>query len=168
MDEKVIQLFDSLKTAVVNGLYGRMAHVSPDAAFEALDWKSVNEKPGGATHSIWEILHHLIYWQNYCLYLLDGGSPTSPEHAAESWICPEKPVNEKHWLDTIARFMSGLSSAEEASLIDLEGTILAKPQESRIEVLESLIGHNSYHLGQIVMLRQLLGAWPPPSGGNTW
>jgi hypothetical protein len=24
--------------------------------------------------------------------------------------------------------------------------------------------HNSYHLGQIVMLRRLLGIWPPASG----
>jgi uncharacterized damage-inducible protein DinB len=37
----------------------------------------------------------------------------------------------------------------------------------REEVL-MLQGHNSYHLGQIVLLRQELGAWPPPRGGDTW
>ena len=26
----------------------------------------------------------------------------------------------------------------------------------------------AYHLGRIVLLRQLLGAWPPASGGFTW
>lgn len=31
--------------------------------------------------------------------------------------------------------------------------------------LINLISHDSYHLGQIVLLRRLLGAWPPPSGG---
>ena len=29
-------------------------------------------------------------------------------------------------------------------------------------------GHDSYHLGQIVQLREQLGSWPPPKGGDTW
>lgn len=28
--------------------------------------------------------------------------------------------------------------------------------------------HNAHHLGQVVVLRQLLGVWPPPSGSCTW
>ena len=31
-----------------------------------------------------------------------------------------------------------------------------------------LTWRNSYHLGQIVLVRQLLGAWPPPGAGLTW
>jgi hypothetical protein len=34
--------------------------------------------------------------------------------------------------------------------------------------LISLASHNAYHLGRIVVLRQLLGAWPPASGGFSW
>jgi hypothetical protein len=36
------------------------------------------------------------------------------------------------------------------------------------EQLENLGAHNAYHFGRIVLLRQLLGAWPPRSGGYTW
>lgn len=25
-------------------------------------------------------------------------------------------------------------------------------------------GHNAYHLGQVVLMRRILGAWPPPAG----
>ncbi|GAC1419193.1 MAG: hypothetical protein NVSMB62_11680 [Acidobacteriaceae bacterium] len=28
--------------------------------------------------------------------------------------------------------------------------------------------HAAYHLGRVVLLRQMLGAWPPPAGGFTW
>jgi hypothetical protein len=28
--------------------------------------------------------------------------------------------------------------------------------------------HTAHHLGQIIVLRQLLGAWPPPAGSWTW
>jgi hypothetical protein len=36
------------------------------------------------------------------------------------------------------------------------------------EQLESIAAHDAYHLNRIVLLRQLFGAWPPPSGGDTW
>jgi hypothetical protein len=36
------------------------------------------------------------------------------------------------------------------------------------EQLENLAAHNAYHLGRVVLLRQLHNAWPPPTGGFTW
>lgn len=164
-----MSLNDSLHMAVSNGLSGRMAHVSPASAFEAVEWSSVHEKPAGATHSVWELLHHLIYWQEYCLCLLEGGKPTPPEHASESWIIPPAPRDEATWNAAVARFLQGLERAlRESTTGRLDEPIAAKPQESRMEVVTSLIGHNSYHLGQVVLLRQMQGSWPPPSGGNTW
>jgi len=35
-------------------------------------------------------------------------------------------------------------------------------------MLHAIGAHNSYHAGQVAFLRQLLGKWPPPSGGLTW
>lgn len=28
--------------------------------------------------------------------------------------------------------------------------------------------HDSYHVGQVVMMRRMMGLWPPPGGGDTW
>jgi len=28
--------------------------------------------------------------------------------------------------------------------------------------------HTAHHFGQVVTVRQSLGAWPPPGGGDTW
>jgi uncharacterized damage-inducible protein DinB len=36
------------------------------------------------------------------------------------------------------------------------------------DAIEHMAAHNSHHLGQVVLLRQMLGAWPPPSGSYTW
>jgi hypothetical protein len=36
------------------------------------------------------------------------------------------------------------------------------------EQLESLAAHNAYHLGRVVLLRQLQNNWPPPDGGDSW
>ncbi len=36
------------------------------------------------------------------------------------------------------------------------------------DALVHVATHNSHHLGQVVLLRQLHGAWPPPAGSWTW
>jgi len=40
--------------------------------------------------------------------------------------------------------------------------------KTALEMLHSIGSHNSYHVGQVAQLRQVLGSWPPPSGGATW
>lgn len=36
------------------------------------------------------------------------------------------------------------------------------------DALVHVATHNAHHLGQVILLRQLLGAWPPPAGSWTW
>jgi len=66
----------------------------------------------------------------------------------------------------VRRFDQGLrtmtSAAAEADLLAKRGT------KTPLEMLQTITSHNSYHLGQVVVLRQRLCAWPPPSGGLTW
>ncbi|MGH9493840.1 MAG: DinB family protein [Candidatus Sulfotelmatobacter sp.] len=35
-------------------------------------------------------------------------------------------------------------------------------------VLWQMVAHNSYHTGQIAMIRRALGVWPPRAGGHSW
>ena len=35
-------------------------------------------------------------------------------------------------------------------------------------VLWQMVAHNSYHAGQIALIRRALGVWPPRAGGDTW
>ena len=39
---------------------------------------------------------------------------------------------------------------------------------SRRDVFVHVATHNAHHLGQVILLRQLAGKWPPPSGSWTW
>jgi uncharacterized damage-inducible protein DinB len=45
-------------------------------------------------------------------------------------------------------------------------------QETRtstvLAILWQTLAHNSYHVGQIVLVRSALGAWPPRAGGDSW
>lgn len=66
----------------------------------------------------------------------------------------------------VRNFREGLDKLEGRSReVDLVGKMR---KTSRLQMFHTIASHTSYHTGQVVMLRQLLGKWPPPSGGLTW
>jgi hypothetical protein len=62
--------------------------------------------------------------------------------------------------------------AGDPAQMDASITCLSRAGEDRVmpagEQIVGIATHNTYHLGRIVLLRQLFGSWPPPSGGDTW
>lgn len=159
-----------LESAVDRALSGKGAHVEMVKAFEGLDWKLTGNRPPGVEHSIFQLLNHIIYWQEWVVKWLDGEDPPIPEHASLSWPGEAAPTNGDDWENTILRFQRALEDlATRSRESDLfQKRISAGAEKSRLEMLHTIASHDSYHVGQVVLLRQMLGAWPPPSGGLTW
>ena len=155
-----------LDKAIGPALTGEGAHVEAEKVVAGLDWRVAGARPEKAVHSIYQILGHIIYWQEWVLKWLKGKSPAIPKHASGSWPGKVRPRNEKEWEQAVSRFREGISElrrlAQGAELFSRNG------QKSKLEMFHTIASHNSYHLGQIVLLRQMLGNWPPPSGGLTW
>ena len=149
-----------------NAITGKEAHMDADNILDGLDWEDAGSRPGNIPHSVLQLLNHIIFWQEWAVRWLDGGKPAAPKHASDSWPGPERPASETEWRDAVRRFAGGLNELDKRSL---EGDIFQKQGKySRLEMIEIIARHNSYHLGQIVAIRQMLGAWPPPSGGLSW
>jgi hypothetical protein len=83
----------------------------------------------------------------------------------------------EYWGQLCERFLAGArraaDAAKDVARLNVEVRCTSRPGEPvRVmtvrEQLESLAAHNGYHFGRIVLLRQLLGAWPPPKGGFSW
>lgn len=164
-------------TPLIELLYGKGAHASPLAAVEDLSAELAGSTVSGFPHSVWQILRHLNYWMDYDLNRIDGRRVPYPASAADSWPVESKPANETEWQGEVLRFSKQLQAL--ARLADCDAQGLARPVEitttahaqqsnSLAAVLWQTVAHNSYHLGQIVLLRRLLKAWPPPGGGDTW
>jgi uncharacterized damage-inducible protein DinB len=147
-------------------LSGKDAHVLTKSVFSGLDWKTARSKPRGASHSVYEILRHMKYWQDWVADWLKGKSPVAPRHAAGSWPGAAGPSSRRDWDEAVRQFRRGLVELERhcrnAALSSGRGS------KSPLEMLHAIAAHNSYHAGQVVVLRQLLGEWPPPAGGLTW
>ena len=157
---------DELRDVVCQALTGRGAHVLVRDGIDGLDWQEVGERPVGTPHSIFQILNHLVYWQDFSLAWIDGAKPDTPEHAAESWPGDESPRSQFEWETTVTAFQTGLDALDQRA----RNLDLLEPRSSKtvLEILQLISSHNSYHLGQIAWARRSLGAWPPPRGGATW
>lgn len=155
-----------LEKTVACALSGKGAHVAAKSVFDGLDWKAAGAQPGGTPHSIFQLLKHMAYWNQWVVRWLDGESPAVPTHAAGSWPEMAAPATEREWQQVVREFKKGLEDmsrgARNSDLLAKHGT------KTRLQMLQSIASHNSYHIGQVVLLRQMLGTWPPPSGGLTW
>jgi uncharacterized damage-inducible protein DinB len=155
---------------------GDSAHTPPSHILENVSEELAHRKIAGAPQSIYAEVWHAAYWQDVMLGRVHGRGTPSPEHNAMSFP-DEAAVRAEAWADLCGRFLSGVDEA--AAMADgdvqkLESVVLcpspSNPTRSMPvrEQLESFAAHNAYHLGRVVLLRQLMGSWPPPSGGLTW
>jgi uncharacterized damage-inducible protein DinB len=144
--------------------------IAPVRALEALSTEQADHRQG-SLHTIAEIVSHLAFWQDWFRSRCQGGSQPMPASAALGWT-PPAPGS---WPDVRQRFLDGLEAL--VSLGEHEGgtRVLAPALEfpplagyTVGDVLVHVANHNAHHLGQVIVLRQLMGAWPPPSGSWTW
>jgi len=158
-------------------LYGKGAHANPLACIEDVSSELAGRLAGQLPHSIFQLTSHMNYWMDYELRRIRGERPAYPAHASESWPEHAAPAAESEWRPAVARFRQLLAGL--AALAESSPEILARPVEathathekhasSLLAVLWQTLVHNSYHVGQIAMLRRALGAWPPSAGGDTW
>jgi uncharacterized damage-inducible protein DinB len=139
--------------------------VPTKGVFGGLDWKTAGSKPRGI-HSAYQLLEHMAYWQDWVVEWTKGKNPAAPRHASGSWPAAAGPSSRRDWDAAVRRFRRGLVELDRAC----RGADRApeRGRKGRLEVLHAIAAHNSYHAGQVALLRQLLGKWPPPSGGLTW
>lgn len=147
-------------------LCGKEAHVQATKALEELSWKEAGVCADRIPHTIFQLLNHMIYWQDWIVRWLDGENPRLPKRASMSWPGDVSPKNGKDWEQAVSAFSNGLEELERRC--HRENLLAKRGRWSKLQMLQIAVLHNSYHLGQIVFLRRVLGSWPPPGGGDTW
>jgi uncharacterized damage-inducible protein DinB len=157
-------------------LYGKGAHANPVGCVEDLSAELAGRRVENLPHSIWQIVWHVNFWTDYELRRIRGEKPRYPDHASESWPL-SAPPREAEWKKEVARFaelIGVLAVMAESDSNELSRDVLPMHpnQETRtstvLAILWQTAAHNSYHVGQIALLRRALGVWPPRGGGDSW
>jgi uncharacterized damage-inducible protein DinB len=159
-----------------NVLAGDSAHASPEVILEGLPGDLAQRIVAGAPHTIYQELWHIAFWQQVTLDWVRGIETPFPGRPSDGF--PSRAdVETEDWGQLCRRFFrTNHEAAAAVRDVDLQERCVRCPSRpgepvrtmTVREQLESLGAHNAYHFGRIVLLRQLLGAWPPPSGGYTW
>lgn len=156
------------RATLLAGIEGKGSHADASNVLDGLDWTLAGRRPEGAPHTIQQVAHHIVYWNGYSLALARGQAHAPPEHAIDGWPGPEAPANAADWDGFVAAYKASLAAlAAEVAVVDL-GALMPGGRRARADVLRAMGTHVSHHVGQITLLRRMLGAWPPPTGGDTW
>lgn len=139
-------LTDWWQKAWAEGLW----HVGWDKALEGLSAQQAAWKPAPQRHSIWQVLHHILFWREYTLRAMAGDKPGEAEIERRNWEEPAE-VSEDAWQAARRRFADSHRQIQEA---------IGGAGDKDLERLSHYIPHDSYHVGQIMALRGLQGLAP--------
>jgi hypothetical protein len=153
---------DPVREQVLALLRGGNAHVTFDDAVKDFPVELRGMKPSGAPHSAWELIEHIRLAEWDIVEFSRDAKHVSPEWPSGYWPATPEPPDDAAWKKSIAAVKNNLEAMEEM-VEDAEIDLYAKiPHGTGQNILrEALLiaDHNAYHVGQIVLLRQLLGAW---------
>lgn len=157
MDEKALR--DYLSKA----LSWHDAHADWKKALDRLAPALQGTRPPGSSHSPWELLEHarIAQWDivEFC---------RSPKHVSPAWpqgYWPKTPAppDDTSWtrsakaFEADTRFLQRLVASPKT---DLLAPIAHGSGQTILREILLVLDHNSYHLGQLVLTRKLLGGWP--------
>jgi hypothetical protein len=152
----------ALREHVVNLLSMGHAHATFEQAVKGLPAELRGKTPKGAQHSPWQLLEHLRIAQWDILEFSRDAKHASPKWPDDYWPTEKTPSDEKAWDKSVRAFRKDLK-AMCALVADEKTDLFAKiPHGDGQTILrEALLAadHNAYHVGQMVLLRILLGEW---------
>ena len=151
-----------LRQHLIELLAGGQAHAKFDDVIKNLAPALRGAKPQNFPHSSWMLLEHLRLAQWDILEFSRNEKHESPKWPEGYWPKTEAPPTAAAWTKSVNQFQSDLKSMQE--LVNNPKTdLFAKiPWGDGQTILgEALLvaDHNSYHLGQLLDVRRLLGAW---------
>ncbi len=119
-------------------------------AVEGLTAQQAAWKPHPGRHSTWQIVNHILFWREITFRrLAGGGSPEQAEVDRRNWEEPAE-VTEEAWEAARQRY----ADSHQEVLRVLRG------EETRLNRFLYHLPHDSYHVGQVMYLRAMLGLPP--------
>jgi hypothetical protein len=153
---------DPVREQVVALLKGGNAHVAFDDVMKDFPEEIRGTKPKGAEHTAWQLLEHMRIATWDILEFSRDAKHVSPEWPGGYWPKTEKPPGSDAWkksITSLKKDMKAMLDLVENPETDLHARIPHGSGQTIFREALLVADHNAYHLGQLVLLRRLLGAW---------
>ena len=152
----------ALREHLVNLLTLAQAHATFDQAVKGLPAELRGKAPKGAEHTPWQLLEHLRIAQWDILEFSRNPKHESPKWPEGYWPQEKAPLDEKAWdrsVRAVKRDLKALCELVRDAKTDLFAKIPHGDGQTILREAMLVADHNAYHVGQLVLVRKLLGAW---------
>lgn len=143
----------------------REAHVGLEDAVRAFPPEHYATVPDGLPYSAWQLLSHLRFTQHDILEFCRNPDYVEPKWPDDYWPDEPGPSDPREWAECLVQIRADRMAMQELvrnSGIGLDDQVPHGTGQTYLREVLLLADHTAYHLGQLVSLRRLLGAWPPP------
>ena len=151
-----------LREQLIELLHSGHAHAAFDAVVKGFPLQLAGVRPPNAPHSAWELLEHMRIAQNDILRFSQSADHVSPKWPEGYWPSGPAPASQKEWDDSVRSFRDDLAEVEPMLRDPAQDLFRPFPWGDGQTLLREVLllaDHNSHHLGQMLMVRRLMGAW---------
>ena len=143
-------------------LKGRSAHVGIEKALKDFPPELYGKKPKGMSHTAWQLLEHIRIALHDLLEFCRNPNYKTPNWPDDYWPKSDSPASTKEWDTSVKNLHKDFQEFED--LVNSPDTDLYAriPWGDGQTIFREILlagDHTSYHVGQLITLRQLLGAW---------
>ena len=154
---------DELRAQLLRLLEGHDARMSFDDAVADFPADGINVRPPNVTYTPWHLLEHLRITQWDILDYIVNRAYVEMRWPEEYWPAPDATATPEQFSATIDGFRTdnaALRALVTDPATDLLGVIPNTPGHTILREVRVVGDHNSYHIGEFAILRQVMGTWP--------
>ena len=151
-----------LRDQLVHYLDWHDAHADFDTAVKAIPATLRGAVPAGLPYSVWQLLEHLRLAQHDILDFCVNPSYKEMTWPEDYWPASASPPSEAAWDESIAAYRRDREAMQRLArdpTIDLFAAIPHGSGQTYVREILLVVDHAAYHIGQIVLVRRLLGNW---------
>lgn len=152
----------TVRKLLLEQLEGRNAHVDFDQAVQGLTYKQVGINVEGIPHTIWQLIEHIRIAQADILEFCKNPDYEELNWPDDYWPQAAEPESKDELEQSIQDVRDGIEEMREMIRDpekDLQKSFPHGDGQTLFREAMLIVDHNAYHIGQIVLIRRLLGSW---------
>jgi hypothetical protein len=139
------------------------AHVGFDAAIAGIPPDARGARPANLPYSAWQLLEHLRLAQHDILDFCLNAAYEELAWPDDYWPASPEPPGGSAWEESIRLYREDRAALQRLATdatVDLTSTIPHGNGQTYLRELLLVADHTAYHVGELIVLRRLLGIWP--------
>ena len=152
-----------LRAIVARSLEWEEAHATFEKSIADFPEALRGKRPANFPHSGWELVEHIRIAQDDLADFMERADYHQVKWPDDYWPKSPEPPSAAAWDESIAAVLRDREHLKQIAMresIDLAAKIPWGTGQTYLRTILVAVDHTAYHVGQIIAVRRLLGAWP--------